>query len=821
MPVFNISEIVKIIDGNLVGDTVNQIEYLTLDSRKIVRAKNSLFIAIVGSRHDGHQYISEMYQKGVRAFLVSKNEHIDASMGDATFIVVSDTLKALQQLAAANRAKFTKPVVAITGSNGKTIVKEWLAQSLSSKYKVIRSPKSYNSQIGVPLSVWLLDNQSEWGVFEAGISKVGEMKNLEAIISPTHGIITNIGEAHQQGFTGLIEKVEEKLKLFKHCNYIYYCRDHSLIKEQINSNSDYNNKDLISWSYTDNTATLFISQVNKSDEGTSIKLLFKDKENVFKIPFTDRASIENAIHVIAFLLTNSFSTKEVNTCLSNLQPIAMRLEQVKGVRNCTLINDAYNSDINSLEIALDYLNQLTQANKVLILSDIQQSGLLKSELYAKVSQLVSQARLTNFIGIGSDINACSEQFDATISSFFENTQSLLASTALSKLQNEFILIKGARGFQFEAIVNLLSEKKHTTVLEINLNYLTDNLNYFRSLLEPKTDMMVMVKALAYGSGNLEIAKLLEHEKVNYLGVAFTDEGVQLRREGISLPIMVMSPVVEDISRIIEYDLEPEVYSFSLLKSFIAIAKSMQISNYPIHLKIDTGMHRLGFLEDEISELLEVLHSSDAIYLKAVFSHLAASDDNSFDDFTRQQLSVFSRVYTKIEESIGYKPMRHVLNSAGIERFPEAHFEMVRLGIGLHGISSVNANLRPVSTMKTHISQIKKIPVGDTIGYGRRGKAEIQKKIAIIPIGYADGLDRKFGDGNGYVLVNGQKAFYIGSICMDMCMIDITNVNCLEGDEVIVFGDKPSISELSEFIQTIPYEILTNVSSRVKRVFLKD
>jgi alanine racemase len=539
------------------------------------------------------------------------------------------------------------------------------------------------------------------------------------------------------------------------------------------------------------------------------------------LPYGDKASLENALHVINFLIENDFSGHEIESSIRHMQPVAMRLEKIKGINNCVLINDAYNSDINALGIALDYLNQQPLPEKCLIISDIQQSGQEKSVLYQQVASLVRSANVDTLVGIGEEINDCKALFKDIHSEFFLSTTDFIDQSGWSKFKSMAILVKGARGFHFERMVNLLSEKNHTTVLEINLNSLADNLNYFRSLLTGSTGIMVMVKALAYGSGGTEIASLLQHEQVNYLGVAFTDEGVKLRQSDIHLPIMVMAPSTEDFRRIIEYDLEPEIYSFRILEKFIETAGNLQVNNYPVHIKLDTGMHRLGFLPEEITGLLQRLKSTSVVKVHALFSHLAASDEPSFDNFTRWQIELFNSTYIRFVDVLGYKPMRHILNSAGIERFSEAHFEMVRLGIGLHGISSVKANLIPVSTLKTHIVQIKELCSGETVGYGRHGKINKKSRIAIIPIGYADGLDRKLGNGIGYVLLNGEKANFIGNICMDMSMIDITKIDCTEGDEVIVFGENPSIKEVADQIGTIPYEVLTSISSRVKRIFSKD
>jgi alanine racemase len=821
METYTLEKIAGIISGDIIGEKSLEISRIATDSRKITDAEQNLFIAIDGERHDGHKYIGEMYQKGIRSFLISNKSAIPQGLNGAGYIVVKNTIEGFQKLAAVHRSLFKIPVIAITGSNGKTIVKEWLSTCLAHKYKITRSPKSYNSQLGVPLSVWLLNSQSQIGIFEAGISKTGEMDKLEKIIQPEHGIFTNIGEAHQENFKSIEEKVNEKIKLFKHCRHIYFCSDHKIFSDTIKKNLGVNNPEYHPWSMHNKSAGMYVEVTHQESSRTTFKISFKGLTGILEIFFTDKASIENSLQVINFLLCNNFSFDEISKVLPSLQPVAMRLEQVSGMNGCMLINDTYNSDLHSLGIALDFLIQQPQSKKCLILSDIQQSGIPEKELYIEVRRLVQQAKITRFVGVGPALMKSAKEFEFIQSNLFETTQQLIESELLNSFNNEVILIKGARIFQFERIVTFLSEKNHTTVLEINLNNLLSNLNYFRSLLTPGTGIMVMVKALAYGSGSYEIATLLQHEKVDYLGVAFTDEGIQLRQSGINLPIMVMSPGREDFGRIIEYDLEPEIYSFAILKSFIETANAKQVNSYPIHLKIDSGMHRLGFMESDIDEVLTLLKSTSTLQIKAVFSHLAGSDDKNHDDFTRQQIACFQRVYEKISRELNLKPKRHILNSAGIERFPEAHFELVRLGIGLHGLSAKGKKLLPVSTLKTHISQIKNIPSGDTIGYNRRGKADKNIKIAIIPIGYADGLNRKFGNENGQVIINNREAPFIGDICMDMCMVDISEINCSEGDDVIVFGEQNPITKLARQIGTIPYEILTNVSSRVKRIYYKD
>lgn len=816
---YTTGEIAAVVEGKLFGNASLPVEWLVIDSRKLAETVGSMFIAIEGERHNGHDFVESMYQKGIRVFLVSSRFKSTKVYADAAFIQVEDTILALQKLAAWHRKHFTLPVLAITGSNGKTIVKEWLAQCMASRYKITRSPRSYNSQIGVPLSVWLLDRQSEWAIFEAGISLPDEMDKLEAVVNPAHGLITNIGEAHQQNFLTLESKLHEKIKLFKHCEKVFYCRDHEMVHQALMS--IYPNKKFISWSMRVPSAKVYVSSLEEASHSTKIQLHYHKLSATLTLPFSDKASIENALHVITYLLAAGFSFDEVKEQVSMLHLLAMRMEQIKGIKGCLLINDAYNSDENALAIALDYIHQQLFRKKVLILSDIQQAGTSGEVLYQKVAALVKQKGIDKFIGIGKELYSNAKYFQGIESAFYSDTDEFLRSAELRAFSDQIILIKGARGFQFERIVQSLAEKNHTTLLETNLNNLVDNLNYFRAQLSEKTGIMVMVKALAYGSGGSEIASVLQHEKVNYLGVAFTDEGVQLRQAGIHLPIMVMSPGVEDFSRMVDYELEPEIYSPRILDRFLEMAEKQLLIQYPVHIKLDTGMHRLGFTGEHLEWLLKRLKSTSCLKVKSVFSHLAASDEPEHDWFTNEQVSLFKQMSDAIAATVGYQPMRHILNSAGIERFPEAHFEMVRLGIGLHGVSSVQSLLKPVSSLKTHISQIKKIPRGETVGYSRKGKADTDFIIAILPVGYADGLDRKLGNGNGYVTIDGHKAPYVGTICMDMCMVDITYLKCEEGDEVVVFGNHPSIIELAEQVGTIPYEILTNVSSRVKRIYIKD
>ncbi len=820
MPHISLGKIAKITQGKLSGKGDEVIINLEIDSRRINLATPGIFIAIRGVRHDGHIHIPELYKQGVNNFLIDKTDFPINSFPSANFIIVSDTVKALQDLAAYYRTTLKMPIVAITGSNGKTVVKEWLFQCLSHSDTVARSPKSYNSQIGVPLSVWSLNPAAKWSLIEAGISMHGEMLKLEKIISPDLGIITNIGLAHQENFTSIEDKIKEKLLLFKNVRVIYYCRDHELIHQAIINQPIYKYKMLISWSKSSDDCYLNIFKWERHVTNTTLNVRIGTSEHQLTIPFTDEASVENCLHIITFLFHNEFSYDYIQNALNLLTPIAMRLEQVKGICNSTLINDSYNSDLNSLKIALDFLTIQNQHKKhALILSDIKQTGLSNDELYVEVVRLIRSYKIEKFVVIGPEICSYKELPAGVLS--FKSTDEFLKDLSPDLFKDYAILIKGAREFSFERIVKTLSDKKHATVLEINLNNLVHNLNYFRGLLNPGTKIMVMVKALSYGSGSYEIANLLQHERVDYLGVAFADEGIALRNAGIVLPIMVMTPTEEAFDDMIDLNLEPEIYSLDQLTRFSKAVTSAQLTEYSIQLKIDTGMHRLGIMPDELPMLLNILDECPNIHVKAIFSHLAVSDNPLEDDFTRLQIRNFESMFSRISKHIGYSPIRHILNSAGIERFPEAHFEMVRLGIGLHGITSKNADLKVVSRLKTTIGQIKYIPANETVGYNRNGKLYRNSLIATIPIGYADGLNRKFGNRVGHVLVNNQMAEFVGDICMDMSMIDVTGLNVNTGDEVIIFGEGIPVQSLADKIGTIPYEILTNVSSRVKRVYINE
>jgi Alr-MurF fusion protein len=817
-----LNKIAQLIGANENNIPDQRINWLLTDSRSLSFPAESLFFAIRTARNNGHNYIQELYQQNLRYFVVSEMHPEYAKLTGAVFLKVADTLKALQHLAAEHRASFKIPVIGITGSNGKTVVKEWLYQLLHADYRIVRSPRSYNSQIGVPLSVWGLNENTQLGIFEAGISEMNEMEQLQKIIQPTIGIFTNLGEAHQENFSGLKQKCEEKLKLFIQADTLIYCSDNKLVEICI-AQSGFKGK-LFSWGKSEK-ADLQILKVAKAADNTILSIKYNGSEMSVIVPFTDDASVENGLQCVALMLHLGLSIKEIAKRMIHLEAVAMRLEVKEGVRNCLIINDSYNSDINSLGIALDFLNQQATAknlSKTLILSDILQSGLAPDELYKTVDGLVKNKNIQRIIGIGTEISKHEAVFQSLDKTFFEHTEDFLKSSLVRELKNEIILLKGSRKYHFEDISGKLELVTHETTLEVNLNALVDNLNYFRSKLRPETKMMCMVKAFAYGSGAVEVARTLQHNRCDYLAVAVADEGAELRQEGIRIPIIVMNPEKGSFGMIFDNKLEPEIYSFRLLDSFVVAAEKLGLTDYPIHIKIDSGMHRLGFEPQDMEQLLEKLKNQSQVKVRSVFSHLSGSDDAKFDAFTKQQVSVFSACADQLSTVFSHHIMRHILNSAGIERFPEYQFDMVRLGIGHYGISSVpEVNLKQVCALKTVILQIKKVRGGETVGYGRKGIINTDKFIAIIPIGYADGFDRKLGNGVGEVLINGKRAKVIGNVCMDLVMIDVTGIEAKEGDVVEIFGDHLTVSEVADWLKTIPYEVLTSVSRRVKRVYFQE
>ncbi|MBP6284413.1 MAG: bifunctional UDP-N-acetylmuramoyl-tripeptide:D-alanyl-D-alanine ligase/alanine racemase [Paludibacteraceae bacterium] len=800
----------------------NRIRYILTDSRTVYYPDESVFFALETATNDGHKYIEELVKQGVRNFVVHQKNPAWETLG-VNLLYVSNTLKALQDLATFHRFAYNIPIVGITGSNGKTIVKEWLNQLLQMDYRITRSPRSYNSQIGVPLSVCLLEEKTDIGIFEAGISQANEMTHLAGIIQPTIGIFTNLGDAHQEGFASMEEKLREKLSLFA-TSQVLICKYDTQIEAVVRAENP--SIQLFSWSF-DQTApsTLLILSIEKSGASTTIHYQYKDESHSYHIPFVDDASIENSIQCLAFCLLLTIPTATIAERMQYLEPIAMRLEKKQGINNCLVINDTYNSDNNSLHIALDLLAYSAENNytkRTVILSDISQSGEDDTTLYTKVAYALQQKNINCLIGIGTKIAQFASIFEGE-KYFFPSTTEFLDSSFLYTFKNEAILVKGARTFQFERIVSKLELKMHETVLEINLNALVRNYNFFRSKLEPSTKTMCMIKANAYGCGAIEVAKTLQYHRCDYFGVAVADEGVELRKAGIQTPIIIMNPEPSSFGLLFDYNLEPEIYSFRLLKDFAAQADKHGMVKYPIHIKIDTGMHRLGFDPSEMEELARFIEQQNAVHIHSLFTHLVGADEERFDNFTKQQLALFETSSTAIQKHFTHPIMRHVLNSSGTERFSDYQYDMVRLGIGLYGISATNtAFIEPLVTLKTIILQIKQIHPEETIGYSRNGKVHRESLIATIPIGYADGLKRNLGNGNGYVLINGQKAPFIGNICMDISMIDITDIpNVQEGESVIVIGGDIHINELAQKSGTIPYEILTGISQRVKRIYYQE
>ena len=818
-----IEEITNIIGAERVGNVQARIDWLLTDSRSLCFPEETLFFALKTKRNDGHKYIGELYERGVRNFVVSDLPDNISDYKGSNFLKVAKPLKSLQKLAARHRDLFDIPVIGITGSNGKTVVKEWIYHIISPDKVVTRSPRSYNSQIGVPLSVWLMNDNTEIGVFEAGISEMGEMEELEPIIRPTIGVITNIGGAHQENFTSMQDKCMEKLQLFKGCDVVIYNGDNKLIADCV-AKSLFGARE-IAWSTKDMERPLFIESIKKDDKGTTIKYRYIGFQKEYRIPFIDDASIENSINTLAVGLYLMISPEDISERMLSLEPVAMRMEVKEGKNGCILINDSYNSDFASLDIALDFMSRRTEdkgRKRTLILSDILESGQTSKLLYRQVAELIESRGVDKIIGVGPDISASASRFQIENKHFFEKTSELLESGILDTLRNEVVLIKGARVFHFDEITDYLELKVHETILEINLGALTANLNYYRNKLKSDTKMVCMVKASAYGAGSFEVAKTLEEHRVDYLAVAVADEGADLRKAGVVCPIIIMNPELTAFRTMFDYRLEPEIYSFHILEELIKSAEREGVSNFPIHIKINTGMNRLGFEPHEIPKLIERLNRQSAVIPRSVFSHLVGSDSSRFDSFTRRQIETFEEAAAQLQSAFPHKILRHICNTAGIERYPGAQFDMVRLGIGLYGIDPyTNKMLNNVTTLKTTILQIHDVKADETVGYSRKGVLDKDSRIAAIPIGYADGLNRHLGNGKGYCLVNGKKAPYVGNICMDVCMIDVTGIDCKEGDKVIIFGDDLPVTTIAEWLDTIPYEILTAVSTRVKRVYYQD
>ena len=829
---YTIEKVATLIGARRYGDRDGSVRWLLTDSRSLCFPEETLFFALRTQRNDGHRYIDDLYRRGVRNFVIEALPSTE-SYPDANFLKVPSPMAALQRLAERHRDEFSIPVVGITGSNGKTMVKEWLYQLLLPSQRIVRSPRSYNSQIGVPLSVWMLNEHTELGIFEAGISQPGEMLALHDIIQPTVGVLTTLGSAHQENFRSQEEKCMEKLQLFHDTRAIVYPSDNDVVGRCIRR-SGYQGERL-GWSRYNEEAPLYIKDIATREQETVITYVYQNETHAYSIPFQDEASIENSITCCGTALLLGLTPEQLTERMPRLEPVAMRLEVKEGQHGCTLINDSYNNDLNSLNIALDFMSRRTQEQSAhdkrrstLILSDIYQSGEQAAELYRQVNELCQKRGIDKLIGIGPEISSQPHVFQIAEKCFFPTTEAFLESTAFHQLHDELILLKGARRFCFEHITELLEQKVHETILEVNLNAIVENLNYYRSFMKPSTKLVCMVKADAYGAGAVEVAKTLQDHRVDYLAVAVADEGVALRRAGITANIMIMNPEMTAFKTMFDYDLEPEVYSFRLLDALVKAARKEGITGWPVHIKLDTGMHRLGFNVDEengtseIEKLIDCLKHQTAVIPRSVFSHFVGSDSDTFDEFSAEQFRRFDEGSRKLQEAFSHKILRHMDNSAGIEHFPERQMDMCRLGLGLYGVNPRNNEmLSTVSTLKTTILQMRRVKAGDSVGYSRKTVLERDSIVGAIPIGYADGLNRHLGNRHGYCLVNGQKAEYVGNICMDVAMIDLTDVDCQEGDSVEIFGEHLPVTVLSDTIDTIPYEVLTGVSNRVKRVYFQD
>ena len=823
---YTIEKITTLIGARRIGQNDANVGWILTDSRSLCFPEETLFFAIRTQRNDGHNYIPELYRRGVRNFVVETvPADADSGFRNANFLKVTNTLAALQRLAERHRDEFDIPVVGITGSNGKTMVKEWLYQLLSQKMVVTRSPKSYNSQIGVPLSVWLIDEHTQVALLEAGISQTGEMDKLRDIIQPTIGVLTSMGQAHQENFRSMDEKCMEKLQLMHDAKVVVYNSDDEVVSRCMRR-SGYKGQ-RVAWSKEDPQAALYVKETVTKGNMTTVHYIYnKVEEGTYHLPFIDEASVECSLACAATALYLGLDKEALDVRMSQLEPVAMRLEVKEGQRGCTLINDSYNSDVSSLDIALDFMSRRPDHNgrkRTLILSDIQQSGQQPSQLYRTVSELAEKRGVEKFIGIGPELKENAGEIRIDEKYFFADVEKFVQSEVFGALCDEVILIKGARQFGFDHITEQLEQKVHETILEVNLNAVVANLNHYRTLMKPTTKIVCMVKADAYGAGAVEVAKTLQDHRVDYLAVAVADEGVTLRKNGITSNIMIMNPEMTAFKTMFDYELEPEVYSFRLMDALIKAAEKEGITGYPVHIKLDTGMHRLGFdpLRD-IDGVIDRLKRQNAIIPRSVFSHFVGSDSDDFDNFSARQFQLFDEASTKLQAAFDHKILRHICNSAGIEHFPERQLDACRLGLGLYGIDSRdNHILNTVSTLKTTILQLRQVPKEETVGYSRKGILERDSTIAAIPIGYADGLNRHLGRGRGYCLVNGQKAPYVGNICMDVAMIDVTGIDCKEGDTVEIFGEHLPVTVLSDILDTIPYEVLTGISGRVKKVYFQD
>lgn len=805
-----------------ICDPDAEIRHITTDTRRVETPSTTLFFALSGSLHDGHAFIHDAIDRGIKNIVVERdpglqNRHVNV-------FLVPDSLKALQTLAARHRASFPDIcVVGITGSNGKTTIKEWLYQMIQDK-QVVKSPKSYNSQTGVALSVWQIREGDQLGLFEAGISRLHEMENLQRILMPQIGLFTMLGDAHAEGFASLTEKLNEKLILFKNAATIIFEEDDLIVSMAIREM--YSDKNLLSWGWNKNASLFRIIDLQKSNYQSRITIEIKGETHILIIPFSDAASIENALHCVATMLVIQYAPAQINEALKKIQIIPMRLEMKNGLHASILINDTYNADIQSLKIALEFLSQQSGAReKVVILSDFMQTGLDETTLNHRLAGLIQNHNITHLIGVGTTVASLEKHIDPFILfSSYATTEELLQKLPSIDLAHKAILVKGARKFRLERIVTALSEKAHTAVLETDLQSVENNLRFFSQKLSAGTKLIAVIKASAYGSGSEELARFLEFRKVGYLAVAFIDEGIQLRKAGVMLPVIILNPDRNGVLDMIRYDLEPEVYSLEQLREINALMASGEQKPFNIHLKVDTGMHRLGFMPEDMEDLCRLIGENRFLHVSSVFSHLSSSEDPGDDDFTHQQVTKLNQHFDFIATRLGYKPMKHILNSAGIIRFPEYHFDLVRLGLGLYGIDTtetIGSSLEKVHTLKATVVQLKHLNKDEFVGYNRKGIKETPGMVAIINIGYADGLMRRAGNGRYSVRINGQDYPIIGNVCMDLTIIDIGRNNGIKvGDEVFIFGKDKPVEDLAVVCETIPYEILSRISGRVKRLYIQ-
>ncbi|NCI47340.1 bifunctional UDP-N-acetylmuramoyl-tripeptide:D-alanyl-D-alanine ligase/alanine racemase [Sediminibacterium soli] len=825
---YSIAEIATIIGAGFAGGNHpdSGISLLLIDSRKIVFPEQSLFFAITGPRRDGHQFVPEVYARGVRNFVV-KQGFDRALFPEGNFLLVADALQALQQLAMHHRGRFNIPVIGITGSNGKTIVKEWLYQLLREDYRIVRSPRSYNSQIGVPLSVWQMNQTHTLAIFEAGISAVGEMEKLVAVIQPTLTVFTSLGNAHDEGFTGELQKATEKAKLAAGAATVVLNKDPVDLLLQQDSTALFPGRTLFSWSRQPGT-TVLVEKETVHNEQTIATIRYRSLAYTVTLPFTDRISVDNAFTCVSVLLALGYDAEKINRRLQYLERVDMRMQLKQGINNCHVLNDSYSNDLVSLELALDYLQQQAGAQKTtVILSDILQSGQDEKELYGRLAQQLSARKIGRLIGIGPAMvrNTDLLTIPGVTNSFFASTEDFFHRVTQQQFRDEYILLKGARVFAFERISGWLEQKVHQTVMEINLSAMVQNLKTYQQHLQPSTKLMAMVKAFSYGSGSDEVAGILQFHKVDYLAVAYADEGVELRKAGISLPIMVMNADEAGFDSLVSYDLEPEIYSFSIYTAFHTYLGQQGITGFPVHIKFNTGMNRLGFETPEATQLGERLQADKTMAVRSVFSHLVASEAAEHDAFTQRQVALYLNACDLLQQQLGYGFIRHIANTGAIFRHPQYQFDMVRLGIGLYGVDSAeqkDITLETVTTLKSTIAQIRKVSRGESVGYSRKGIVTRDSLIATVRIGYADGFSRSLGNGAGKMLVNGKTAPVIGNVCMDMTMIDITGLEGVqEGDVVEIFGKNLPVQQVAQWAGTIAYEILTGISQRVKRVYLEE